>query len=143
MRRPVSRGMRYAPNVRRARGTKKRRPAMQKISTMQTSEENIFQGQLTIGVDLGDRSSAYCVLNEAGKIVFEHKLATTSEAMKQVFGSMPRCRIAMETGTHSPWVSRLLTALGHEVIVGHAQKVRLITKNHRCSSFGGQAGTSV
>jgi transposase len=63
--------------------------------------------------------------------VLEHKLATTPEAMKQVFGSMPRCRIAMETGTHSPWVSRLLTALGHEVIVGHAQKVRLITKSRR------------
>jgi len=98
---------------------------------MQTSEENIFKGQLTIGLDLGDHSSAYCVLNEAGKIVFEHKLATTPEAMKQVFSSMPRCRIAMETGTHSPWVSRLLTALGHEVIVGHAQKVRLITKSRR------------
>ena len=28
-------------------------------------------------------------------------------------------------------VSRLLTALGHEVIVGHAQKVRLITKSRR------------
>jgi transposase len=104
---------------------------MQKISTMQTSGKNIFEGQLTIGVDLGDRSSAYCVLNEAGEIVFEHKLATTPEAMKQVFGSLPRCRIAMETGTHSPWVSRLLTALGHEVIVGHAQKVRLITKSRR------------
>ena len=51
--------------------------------------------------------------------------------MKQVFGSMPRCRVAMETGTHSPWVSRLLAALGHEVIVGHAQKVRLITKSRR------------
>jgi transposase len=37
----------------------------------------------------------------------------------------------METGTHSPWVSRLLTALGHQVIVGHAQKVRLITKSRR------------
>jgi transposase len=82
-------------------------------------------------LDLGDRSSAYCVLNEAGEIVLEHKVATTPEAMKQVFGSMPRCRIAMETGTHSPWVSRLLTALGHEVIVGHAQKVRLITKSRR------------
>src|SRR5499427_8952166 len=58
MRRPVSRGMRYAPNVRRARGTKKRRPAMQKISTMRTSGKNIFEGQLTIGLDLGDRSSA-------------------------------------------------------------------------------------
>ena len=104
---------------------------MQKISTMQASGKNIFEGQLTIGLDLGDRSSAYCVLNEKGEIVFEHKLATTPEVMKQVFGSMPRCRIAMETGTHSPWVSRLLTALEHEVIVGHAQKVRLITKSRR------------
>jgi transposase len=104
---------------------------MKKISTVQTRGKNIFQGQLTIGVDLGDRFSAYCFLNEAGEIVLEHKLATTPEAMKQVFGSLSRCRIAMETGTHSPWVSRLLTALGHEVIVGHAQKVRLITKSRR------------
>jgi transposase len=110
---------------------RKRRPAMQKMSTMRTSGKNIFQGQLTIGVDLGDRSSAYCVLNEAGEIVLGHKLATTPEAMKQVFDGMPRCRIAMETGTHSPWVSRLLTTLGQEVIVGHAQKVRLITKSRR------------
>ena len=105
---------------------------MQKISTMQAFSNEILKEQkLTIGVDLGDRSSAYCILNEAGNIVFEHKLATTPEAMKQVFGSMPRCRIAMETGTHSPWVSRLLTELGHEVIVAHAQKVRLITKSRR------------
>src|SRR3974390_3557702 len=92
-------------------GTKKRRPTMQKISTMQTGGKNIFQGQLTIGLDLGDRSSASCVLNEAGEIVLEHKLATTPEAMKQVFGSMPRCRIAIETGTHAPWASGFLTAL--------------------------------
>jgi transposase len=104
---------------------------MQKSSTMQTNAKNIFEGQLTVGLDLGDRSSAYCVLNEAGEIVLEHKVDTTPEAIKQVFGSMPRCRMAMETGTHSPWVSRLLTALGYEVIVGHAQKVRLITKSRR------------
>ena len=60
----------------------KRRPAMQKISTMRASRKNIFEGQLTIGLDLGDRSSAYCVLNEGGVIVLEHKLATTPEAMK-------------------------------------------------------------
>ena len=53
---------------------------MQKISTMRTSGKNIFEGRLTIGLDLGDRSSAYCVLNEAGEIVLEHKLATTPEA---------------------------------------------------------------
>src|SRR3974390_2409033 len=130
MRRPVSSRDAIRSQYSRARGTKKRRPAMQKISTMRTREKNIFAGRLTIGLDLGARSSAYCVLNEPGEIVLEHKLTTTPEAMKQVFGSMPQCRMAMETGTLSPWVSRLLTALGHEVIVGHAQ-VRLITKSRR------------
>ena len=50
---------------------------MQKISTMRTSGNNIFEGELTIGLDLGDRSSANCVLNEAGEIVLEHRVATT------------------------------------------------------------------
>ena len=88
---------------------------MQKISTMRTGGKKIFKGQLTIGLDLGDRSSSYCVLNEAGEIALERKLGTIPETMKQTFERMPRSRIAMETGTHSPWVSRLLTALGHEV----------------------------
>jgi transposase len=70
-------------------------------------------------------------LNDAGEIVLERKLATSPKAMTEIFGKMARCRMAMETGTHSPWVSRLLTALGHEVIVGHAQRVRLITKSRR------------
>jgi transposase len=82
-------------------------------------------------VDLGDRWSRYCVLNEVGDIVLERKLTTTPEAIKQVFGRMPRSRIALETGAHSPWVSRLLTALGHEVIVAHARNVRLIAESRR------------
>src|SRR3981189_1738580 len=132
MRRPVSRGMRYAPNDRRARGTKKRRPAMKKISTVQIFESEIFKEQrLTIGMDLGDRSSCYCVLDEAGRILLEQKVAMIPEAMKQTFSKIPRSLIALETGTHSPWVSRVLTELGHEVIVAHAQKVQLITKSNR------------
>ena len=104
---------------------------MQESSTLRRGGKNIFRGQLTMGLDLGDRSSACCVLDEAGKIILEQKLPTTPEAVKQTFGRMPRSRIAMETGTHSPWVSRLLTTLGHEVIVAHAQKVRLIVKSRR------------
>ena len=104
---------------------------MQKISTMRASGRKIFKGQLTIGLDLGDRSSSCCVLDAAGEIILEQKLPTTPEGMKQTFAKMPRCRIAMETGTHSPWVSRLLTALEHEVIVAHAQNVRLIARSRR------------
>jgi transposase len=105
---------------------------MKKISTLVRSGSRIFKGrQLTIGLDLGDRWSCYCVLNEVGEIVLERRLTTTPEAMKQVFGRMPRSRMALETGAHSPWVSRLLTTLGHEVIVANAGKVRLIGKSRR------------
>src|ERR1700676_2057140 len=132
MRRPVSSGMRYAPNSRRARSATERRPAMKKTSTVQALQsENFKEQKLTIGVDLGDRWSFYCVLDEAGQVILEQKLPTTPEAMKQTFGKIPRSLIALETGTHSPWVSWLLTELGHEVIVAHAQKVQLITKSNR------------
>ncbi len=105
---------------------------MKKTITVQAFKSEIFKEQkLTIGLDLGDRWSFYCVLDEAGQVILEQKLATTREAMKQTFGKIPRSLIALETGTHSPWVSRLLAELGHEVIVAHAQKVQLITKSNR------------
>src|SRR5437762_5804447 len=59
------------------------------------------------------------------------KFPTSPNAMQGIFGSMPRSRIALETGTHSPWVSRLLSELGHEVTVAHARNVRLIGESRR------------
>src|SRR5437879_9494658 len=115
---------------------------MKKVSTAARCEFGKFVGQrLTIGLDLGDRSSWYCVLDEQGELLLEQKVATTAKAMKEVFGAMPRSRIALETGMHSPWVSRLLSELGHEVIVAHARKVRLIGESRRkddrlCENLG-------
>src|SRR5258707_14050961 len=107
---------------------KKRRLAMKKISTVQTFKSEIFKDQrLTIGGDLGDRWWFYCVLDEAGKIILEQKVPTTPEAMKQTFSRMPQSRIALEPRTHSPWASRLLTQLEHEVNVAHAPKGQFIT----------------
>src|SRR4249920_2378786 len=105
---------------------------MKKISTARAGTIEKVEGQkLTVGLDLGDRSSWYCVLNEAGEVLLERKLATTPKAMKEVFGGMPRSRIALETGMHSPWVSRLLSEFGHEVIVAHARNVRLIGESRK------------
>ena len=105
---------------------------MKKTSTVRVNGNVIFKGhQLTTGLDLGDRWSNYCVLDEAGEIILEQKVAMTPEAMKQAFSKIPQGLIALETGTHSPWVSRLLTELGYKVIVAHAQKVQLITKSNR------------
>ena len=105
---------------------------MKKISTVAVKQiRNISEQKLTIGLDLGDRSSWYCVLDEGGAIVLEQRVGTTPRAMKEVFGGMSRCRIALETGTHSPWVSRLLSEVGHEVIVAHARNVRLIGESRK------------
>jgi transposase len=105
---------------------------VKKTSTLQVFRNEIFREQkLTIGLDLGDRWSFYCILDEAGKIIVEQKVPTTPDATKQTFAKIPRSLIALETGTHSPWLSRLLTELGHEVLVAHAQKVQMITKSSR------------
>jgi transposase len=56
---------------------------MKKTSTVRVNGKTIFKGhKLTIGLDLGDRWSNYCVLDEAGEVLLEQKLATTPEAMK-------------------------------------------------------------
>ncbi len=105
---------------------------MKKISTVAGKQTKNFPPQkLTIGLDLGDRWSWYCVLDEAGKIRLEQRVSTTPKAMDEVFGGMPRSRIALETGMHSPWVSRRLSQLGHEVIVAHARNVRLIGESRK------------
>ena len=60
---------------------------MKKGSTAATKQSSNFsQGKLTIGLDLGDRSSWYCVLDETGAIVLEQRLNTTAKALGEVFG---------------------------------------------------------
>src|SRR5258705_12027369 len=86
---------------------------MKKVSTVSAKQSrNFSQPKLTIGLDLGDRGSWYCVLDEAGAIVLEQKRGTTPKAMRDVFGAIPRRRIALETVMHTPWVGRLLKECG-------------------------------
>jgi transposase len=105
---------------------------MKKISTEAVEGIQIFKdNQLTIGLDLGDRTRRYCILDEAGQVILEQEVATTAKGFEQVFSKIPRSRIALETGTHSPWISRQLSQYGHEVMVAHARNVRLISESSR------------
>ncbi len=88
-------------------------------------------GRLTIGLDLGDRNSHYCILNEQGETVIQGRLATTKTGLNQLFEKLAPCRVALEAGTHSPWASRHLAALGHEVIVANPRQVEWITQSRR------------
>ena len=81
---------------------------------------------LTVGVDLGDRWSRYCVLDAKGQILEEDTIASTGRAFRSLFGERPAARVVIEVGTHSPWVQRLLQELGHETITANPRYVRLI-----------------
>jgi transposase len=88
--------------------------------------------RMTAGLDLGDKYSYLCLIDqEGGEVIEEGRLRTTPEALRRRFASEQPMRIAIETGTHSPWVSRLLEECGHEVLVANARKLRFIYANKR------------
>lgn len=80
----------------------------------------------TVGVDMGDKSHNVCVLDVEGNILARTTVANTSKAIRKYFGELRPCRVAMEAGTHSGWVSRILKELGHEVLVGNPRRLRAI-----------------
>ena len=101
---------------------------MKKVSKQTPRMEASYaKPTMTVGLDMGDRFSHYCLLNGDGDVVEEGRIQSTEAALRRHFESEPCLRIALECGTHSPWVSRLLTALGHQVIVANARKIRAIT----------------
>jgi transposase len=83
-----------------------------------------------VGLDVGDRQSHYCVLDLEGSVVAEGAAKTTEASFRVRFEGKGRMRIALEAGTHSPWISRLLIALGHDVLVANPRKVRLIAESN-------------
>jgi len=85
----------------------------------------------TIGLDVGDRYSRTCILDEAGEVVEEARLRTTRAEMRRRFAAIEPARVVLEVGPHSPWISRSIAEAGHEVIVANPRKLRLIYENDR------------
>src|SRR5437879_2291797 len=100
-----------------------------KVAAQETA--TIASPRRTVGIDLGDQTSHYCILDEQGEVISEGTVRTSETGFQEQFRRMARARIALETGTHSPWVSRLLEKLGHEVLVANARQVRAIYDNDR------------
>jgi len=85
------------------------------------------QHSVTLGIDVGDRHSHFCLLDtETGEVIEESRIATTPQAFERRFVGVGPMRVALEAGTHSPWISRVLRGCGHEVLVANARKLGLI-----------------
>src|SRR3982751_2220877 len=88
---------------------------------------------LTLGIDLGDPWSQFCLLDTNGTVCEEGRVRSTRSAFQARFGALTPARIALETGTHSLWASELLAELGHEVIVAPVREVRALSGSDRKS----------
>lgn len=98
---------------------------------MQKNSKTEAAKPMTIGIDVSDRTSCYCILDQRGEISSEGKVRSTPEAYQQQFGGMARAVIALEAGTHSRWMSAQLRECGHEVIVANPHRLRLLTTSDK------------
>lgn len=91
---------------------------------------------LAVGLDVGDKWSVlHMVTMDTGEDVEQGRVRTLRKALRQRFGGVEPMRLALEVGTHSPWIERLLKELGHQVIVANASKVALIHSRHWIRSW--------
>jgi len=86
---------------------------------------------ITVGLDLGDRHSHFCVLDAAGRPLEQGRVAMSPAELTAFFQRFASARLILEVGGQSPWVSRLAQAAGMEVIVANPRRVQLITRNER------------
>jgi transposase len=85
---------------------------------------------LTLGLDVSDRYTNYCVLDREGEVLEEGRLKTSEALLRQRFEGTP-CRVILEAGAHSPWISRAFASLDYEVIVANPRRVQLIAQSNR------------
>lgn len=88
---------------------------------------------ITIGIDLGDRKHAVCVLDAKGKVLKQESITNNRGSLTALSRRHPGALMVMEVGTHSPWTSRFLEGLRHRVLVANPRKVRAIYQNERKS----------
>ena len=92
-----------------------------------------MNNSMTIGMDLGDKNNTVCVLDGAGVVVLREQLVNSKASMMKFIQQYPGALVAIEAGTHSPWISRLLESQGCEVLVGNARRLRVIwTAKDKC-----------
>lgn len=84
---------------------------------------------MTIGLDVGEKTSYYVILERQGQVVEEGRIRTTEKELEKHFGGRGGARVAIEVGSQSGWLSRLLASWGHEVIVANPRKLRGIYQN--------------
>jgi transposase len=84
------------------------------------------EGVKFVGVDVGDKFSRYCSLDERRMIAGVGRFATTRVGLRKEFAELPPSKIILEAGTHSPWIADLFEEMGHSPVVIDARRLALV-----------------
>ena len=90
----------------------------------------------SMGLDMSDRTSCFHVLRGDGRTLSEGKVEMKAGPLGALFKRFEGCRLVIEAGTHSPWVSRLGVECGMEVFVVNPRRLAEISKNERKTDRG-------
>ena len=97
----------------------------------QNRMQGMGTGMVTVGIDVSDRYSHFCVVGDDGEVAREQRVRTTEQELTRALVLVPGAQLVMEVGPRSPWMSRLFTRLGHEVILANPRQVALIARSQR------------
>jgi transposase len=100
-----------------------------KKSIKSVSSKTMAEGVAAVGLDLSDRTGRFHAIDDEGKTIATGTVALLAPELQRWAAGIAPTVIAIEAGTHSPWISRLLRGCGHEVLVANPVKVALITRN--------------
>ena len=100
-------------------------------NAIRKQERMLEEARETIGLDLSDREGTYVVLDGSGEVRKHGKVTLTTGGLTRLFAGRTPALVALEVGTHSPWVERELQALGHDTLVANARQVGLISKSRK------------
>ena len=107
----------------------------QRTASVESRKQSRIQGMdggtVTVGIDVSDRYSHLCLLGDDGEVIREQRVRTTEANLTRALRAVPGAQLVMEVGPRSPWMSRLFTKLGHEVILANPRRVALIARSQR------------
>ena len=99
--------------------------------TRATGTAQLVRSGLYVGLDVGDRKTHACVLDKDGAVIDRFAFTTESGELASAFALYRECRVALEVGSQSPWMSASLRQLGHDVIVADARRVAAFIRGGR------------
>lgn len=82
-----------------------------------------------VGMDCGDKRHHVCVLDGEGEVIGRQVVRNSARDVQEALAEYPASLVAIEVGTHSRWLQRVIEEAGHKVLVANPRKLKAISSS--------------